>query len=166
MFGNLNITGAAPTITLLHHQHNRLNHRWTRIAFLWNINLFNFTNCFCVLSISIPVHQSPHSPREGIICKPNVFVNIWYNRDDVIKRKHFPRYRWESTGHRSIPTQRPVMWGFDSFFYLRLNKRLIKQSRRRWFETQSRSLWRHCNVSNFLHISSVLTLETKHNRNI
>ena len=27
-----------------------------------------------------------------------------------------------------------------------LNKRLSKQSRRRWFETPSRSLWRHCNV--------------------
>ena len=29
-----------------------------------------------------------------------------------------------------------------------LNKRLSKQSRRRWFETPSRSLWRHCNVPN------------------
>ena len=27
-----------------------------------------------------------------------------------------------------------------------LNKRLSKQSRRRWFETPSCSLWRHCNV--------------------
>ena len=32
------------------------------------------------------------------------------------------------------------------FFYLRLNRRLSKQSRRVWFETPSRSLWRHCNV--------------------
>ena len=32
------------------------------------------------------------------------------------------------------------------FFYLRLNKRLSKQWRPRWFETPSRSLWRHCNV--------------------
>ena len=31
------------------------------------------------------------------------------------------------------------------FFYLRLNKRLSKQSWRRWFETPSRSSWRHCN---------------------
>ena len=34
---------------------------------------------------------------------------------------------------------------FDVFFDLRPNKRLSKQSWRRWFETQSRSLWRHCN---------------------
>ena len=33
------------------------------------------------------------------------------------------------------------------FFYLRLNKRLSKCSRRRWFETPSHSLWRHCNDS-------------------
>ena len=32
------------------------------------------------------------------------------------------------------------------FFDMRLNKRLCKQSRRRWFETPSRSLWRHCNA--------------------
>ena len=31
------------------------------------------------------------------------------------------------------------------FFDLRLNKRLSKQSRRRWFETPLRLLWRHCN---------------------
>ena len=32
-------------------------------------------------------------------------------------------------------------------FDLRLNKRLSKQSRRRWFETPSRSLWCHCSGS-------------------
>ena len=31
-------------------------------------------------------------------------------------------------------------------FIFSLNKRLRKQLRRRWFETPSRSLWRHCNV--------------------
>ena len=30
-------------------------------------------------------------------------------------------------------------------FYMRLNKRMRKQSRRWWFETPSRSLWRHYN---------------------
>ena len=48
--------------------------------------------------------------------------------------------------HRWIPPQKPVTQSFD-FFYLRLNKRLSKHSRRRWFETPSRSLWRHCNVN-------------------
>ena len=44
-----------------------------------------------------------------------------------------------------FPWQRPVTRRFDIFFNLRLNKRLSKQSRRRWFEMQSWSLLRHYN---------------------
>ena len=44
-----------------------------------------------------------------------------------------------------FPSQRPVIRNFDIFFDLLLNKRLSKPSGRRWFETPSRSLWRHCN---------------------
>ena len=44
-----------------------------------------------------------------------------------------------------FPSQRPVKRSFDIFFDLRMNKRSSKQSRRRWFETASRFLWRHCN---------------------
>ena len=70
--------------------------------------------------------------------------------DDVIKWKHFPHYwpfhRWSNnpvTGE--FPSQRPVTRGFDVFFDLRLNKQLSKQSWGWWFETPSRSLWRHYN---------------------
>ena len=52
----------------------------------------------------------------------------------------------ESTCHRWIPLTKPVTRKFDDFFYLRLNKRLSKQSKRQWFETPSRSLWCHCKV--------------------
>ena len=45
-----------------------------------------------------------------------------------------------------FPAQRPVTRSFDVFFDLPLNKRLRKQSWGWWFETPSRSLWRHCNV--------------------
>ena len=45
-----------------------------------------------------------------------------------------------------FPTQRPVTRRFDIFYDLRLNKPLSKQSWGWWFETPSRSLWRHCNV--------------------
>ena len=44
-----------------------------------------------------------------------------------------------------FPSQRPVMQSFDVFFELRLNKWLSKQSRHRWFEMPSGSLWCHCN---------------------
>ena len=43
------------------------------------------------------------------------------------------------------PSQRAVNRSFDVSFYLCLNKRLSKQSRRRWFERPSRQLWRPCN---------------------
>ena len=71
--------------------------------------------------------------------------------DDAIKRKHFPRYWPFVPGiHRlSVNSPHKGQWrgALIFFFDLRLKKRLGKQSRRRWFETPSRSLWRHCNVN-------------------
>ena len=52
---------------------------------------------------------------------------------------------WKSPVTGEFPSQRPVTWGYNIFFDLRLNKRLSKESGRRWFETPSRSLWRHYN---------------------
>ena len=46
-----------------------------------------------------------------------------------------------------FPTQWQVTRSFDVFFDLRLNKPLSKQWWGWWFETPSRSLWRHCNVT-------------------
>ena len=51
-------------------------------------------------------------------------------------------------GNSPVPVNsphKPVTRSFDVFFDLRLNKRLNKQSWGWWFETLSRSLWRHCN---------------------
>ena len=52
-------------------------------------------------------------------------------------------FRSSSSG---FPSQRPVTLSFDVFFYLRLNKRLSKQSRHRLFATPWHSLWRHCHA--------------------
>ena len=69
--------------------------------------------------------------------------------NDVIKWKHFPRYWPICEGNPPVsggfPSQRPVTRSFDVFFDLCLNKTLSRQSRRRWFETPSHSLWRHYN---------------------
>ena len=71
--------------------------------------------------------------------------------DDVIKWNHFLRYWSFCAGNSPVtgefPSQRPVSRSFDVFFDLRLDKRLCKQSRRRWFVTPSHSLWRRCNVT-------------------
>ena len=55
----------------------------------------------------------------------------------------------EFTGPGEFPTQRPVTRSFNVFFDLRLNKPLSKQSWGWWFETLSRSLWRHRNGGAF-----------------
>ena len=71
--------------------------------------------------------------------------------DDVIEWKSFPCYCPFVRGiHRSPVSshaQRPVTRSFDVFFDRRLNKRLSKQSRCRWFETPSHSLCRHCDAT-------------------
>ena len=58
----------------------------------------------------------------------------------------FPHYRPFVRGINQWPMyspHRPVRRSFEIFFDL--NKRMSKHSRRRWFGTPSRSLWRHCN---------------------
>ena len=45
-----------------------------------------------------------------------------------------------------FPAQRPVTRSFDVFVDMHLNERLSKQSWVWWFDTPSRSLWRHYNV--------------------
>ena len=70
--------------------------------------------------------------------------------DDVIKWRHFPRHcpLWgEPPVTGGFPSQKPVTRSFGVFFDLRPNKRLRKQSGRRWYETPSRALWRYCNMA-------------------
>ena len=45
-----------------------------------------------------------------------------------------------------------------ALFYLRLNKRLSKQSWGWWFETPSCSLWRHCNVGIYPNVTRLTIL--------
>ena len=70
------------------------------------------------------------------------------NPDDVIKWKHFPcnlTLVWRI--HRSpVNSPHKGQWhGSLMFSLICLKQQLSKQWRRRWFETPSRSLWRHCN---------------------
>ena len=76
---------------------------------------------------------------------------VCYLHEDVIKWKHFP-CNWPLVRgiHRSpVNSPHEGQWRgalmFVCFFYLRLNKRLSKQSWGWWFETPSRPLWRHRN---------------------
>ena len=46
-----------------------------------------------------------------------------------------------------FPSQSPVTRSFDVFFNLHLDKQFSKHPLRQWFETPSRSLWRHRNAN-------------------
>ena len=71
------------------------------------------------------------------------------NHDDVIKWKHFPRYWPFVRGIHRSPVNSPHkgQWRGALVFYLihAWTNGWVKQSRRLWFETPSRSLWCHCN---------------------
>ena len=84
--------------------------------------------------------MTKHRKTLGKYCGAYCIINTYLcNHDDFIKWKHFPRH-WHF-----VLSRRPVTRSFDVFFDLRLNKRLSKQSKRRWFKTPSLSLWRECN---------------------
>ena len=73
------------------------------------------------------------------------------SHDDVIKWKTFYALLAICAGNSPVtgefPAERPVNRSFDVFFDLRLHKSLSKQWWGWWFETLSRTLWRHCNVT-------------------
>ena len=83
------------------------------------------------------MHNIGQRPRVSEMMTRIQTLLVAINNDDVIKWKHFPRFVREI--HRWPLTK------VSAFFDLRLNKRLSKLSRRRWFETPSRSFWHPCN---------------------
>ena len=77
----------------------------------------------------------------------HVHAHVMLYPDDVIKWKYQPRYWPFVRGIHRSPVDCPhkCQWRDGLVFFFILNKRWSKQSRRRWFETPLRSLWRHCN---------------------
>ena len=63
----------------------------------------------------------------------------------------------ESTGHRWIPFTKASDGEFWYFLWSAPEKRLSKKLRHRWFETQSRSPWRHCNGGLFNSCELIIT---------
>ena len=72
----------------------------------------------------------------------------------------------EYTGHRWVPSRRPVKRSFGVFFDLRLNTHMSKQSRRRWFATPSQSIWRNCNEPCRKHCAGLINALFEPNRAI
>ena len=134
--------------------------------FMWNIvwrtllrHLLAIKGKHLILLLSFP---SPILKQYAGVLNSECVVSNFHNfegaatklfapmHDDVFKWKHFPRYWSFMRGIHRLPVNSPHkgQWcgALMFFFYLRLNKRLSKQSWGWWFETPSRSLWCHCNV--------------------
>ena len=109
---------------------------------LWYGNTFRIT-----IPLFGGVAESQWYSSNSFLAVFNLDVTERCAHDDVIKWKHFPRY-WPFVWgiHRSpVNFSHKSQWrGTMMFFYLRLNKRLSKESWDWWFETPSRPLWCHC----------------------
>ena len=81
------------------------------------------------------------------VCIANTMqiVDSFHGHDDITKWKHFPRYWPFVWGIHRSPVNSPhkSQWHGALMFSLIYAWTLGKQSRRRWFETPSRSFWRH-----------------------
>ena len=110
------------------------------------------------LSFYPPRHENlwqiPWQPRHGMSNFLRCYVPAWWRVTGLLSG--------EFTSHRWIPL---TGTGETEFWYRRLNKRLGKQSRRRWFKAPSGSLWRHCNgYYDYTKYSTYLTVELNYKR--
>ena len=102
--------------------------------------------CFVVTVTIIKIYATPANLLLQLYGTPTA----WFQTEWLHEMETFSALLAICAGNSPVtgefPTQRPVTQSFDVFFDLCLNKRLSKQSWGWWFETPSRSLWRHCNV--------------------
>ena len=122
------------------------------------ISNWHATSCLKSFQKWTTVHETSNWTTL-VINTPHTPVSSWWRH----QMETFFALRIPCEGNSPVtgefPSQRPVMRSFDIFFDLLLIKQWSKQSRRRWFETPSRSLRRHCNASanyRFLHVTEIV----------
>ena len=116
------------------HNHNKAKHNKTVCIFI-GIYCISHYYMTCITA----------SEQRGDTCQTLTWYSMMTSSNGIIFRVTGPLCG-EFTGPGEFPTQRPVIRSFDVFFDLRPNKRLSKQWWGWWFETLSRSLWRHRNA--------------------
>ena len=98
------------------------------------------------ISSVVPVHKQIRTWPSRCLWKSQHWVQFPWWRHQM---ETFSALMAICAGNSPVPSeflaQRPVTRGFDVFFDLRTNTRLSKHWWGWWFETPSRSLWRHCN---------------------
>ena len=152
----MSITGAVIDLTMNLLQQHLIDYDcFNCISRLWpigkstpNYNIHWISSNKILINMFLPVDDYwLQTPRAGMGS-----CGVPFSRhDDVIKWKHFPRYwPFEKGIHRSpVDSPHKGQWHRALMFTCiwALNKWLSKQSWGWWFETPSRSLWRHCNGS-------------------
>ena len=114
---------------------------WHDICYQGNVNIVG-PNClwrwhFYIIYMTMLIIN--HHAKREIECQlPRAIPFPWW-------RHQMETFSALLTLCEGIPLTKASDAELWCFFDLRLNKRLIKQSRPRWFETASRSFWRHCN---------------------
>ena len=86
--------------------------------------------------------------RTAVVCNPihaGPFLFTWWRHRMETFSVLLALCAGNSPVPGEFPEHRPATRSFDVFFDRRLNKWLSKQWGGWWFETQSGSLWRHCN---------------------
>ena len=115
----------------------------TKITLSWALKQF-ITRVHTLFSIYMTIYLNLRWKVGGtkcslcVLCEPAGLFD-YFHIDGLLQARH---------NSRGL-AQRPVTWSFDVSFDLCLNKQLSAQSRCRWFEMPSCSLWCYCN-----HISS------------
>ena len=105
--------------------------------------------CWHFYLLNAPHHCVEHSRGRILTTSATytlyIYIYIWWRHqiETFSASLAFCARKLPVTGE--FPSQRPVSRSLDIFVGLRLNKRLSKQSWGWWFETPSRSFWRHCN---------------------
>ena len=123
-----------------------------------NIDIFRVLVWYTLYKESQYINNIDFTKIMSNMCISYTKTLIWYGvlnwwsetQDDVFKWKHSALLDLcveNSPVTGEFPLQRPVVRSFAVFLDLCLNKLLSKQSWAWWFETPSRSLWRHWNAT-------------------
>ena len=125
-------------------QHKRLNKQW---SWWW----FETPLCPCdVTAVTLFVFRPDdvihNGGRDRVNIKGYYGNSPWYPTHYMMTSSNGNIFRVTGPLCGEFPSQRPVTRSFDVSLICALNKRSSKQSWGWWFETPSRSLWRHCNV--------------------
>ena len=124
------------------------------LAMYYNNTVMSCMMCTCPAE---PYHANRHNGTLEaellVIERPRMKTGVWgWIQVLMMKLSNGNVFRvtgrlcGNSPATGELPVQRSVSRSFDVFLDLRLNKRLNKQSWGLWFETPSRTLWRHGNV--------------------